>query len=434
MLNLRNTVAHLLALTLLTVSGSSFAAEDDLGSAVSILSRAESVRYDIVTVHRAESGVTEILLSLPFTKHTYSAADHASAGLAVNAVTAQLSKRLERYGATVGYSESQGLPTLTVTVLSELVDQVLPLVVAHWENASFSAKAWNQLLRKHAKEPAPLASAVVENNLMGLSVDQPISTLKHDPRRFSSKRTLLVVGGPHTEESIRVILKDKGVVLRREAHRVHASPQPQAADFFKIFDSLPACTAALESTTVAEPVALYVPMSTTAVSSESWPAIRVAIAVVGTGYDSRMNRDLRQNKGWTYGAGLPVYYLPTHTVGMARTRVKPEHAAQAAQQLVVAMKSLQVSPVSKAELQQAKRTLVENYWSNRENIVHEVRYLADFIGAGMALSDFNSYAASLSRVDTTQIQQSLGSVADSAIVVPVNGQSCWLPLSSTTPK
>lgn len=388
----------------------------------SSLARGQVRGLDVVAVQRPGSDIVEILLSLPPAKHDYSAADFQGAAVAVRAVTARVERELAPYGAMVGYSDNHSAPTLSVTVLAEHARQVLPQVLRHWRQAPMPAAAWARLLVRDAqREQSPAEQ--VEQQLLGLWQDAPGAMPRQDPQRFAASRTLLVVGGPWSLEQLRALLGGRGPAT---GNLLPAAARPALAAA-PVLD-LPACQPA-QWANAAGPVTVFVPVSTVPVSAPNWPASRLAMAVAGTGYDSRMNRDLRQEKGWAYGAGMPVYYRPTHTVGLARTRVQPAHAQAAALRLEAVLASLRSDAVAPAELAQAKRVLVENYWSNRENLVHEVAYVADFVGAGMTLAQFDAYPQALQQVRAAEVQAFSAQVAGTAVAAPAQGAPCRIPLA-----
>ncbi|MDO8414726.1 MAG: insulinase family protein [Agitococcus sp.] len=386
------------------------------------LTHTQTQKHDLVTIERSESDVAVIMLSLPRTKRNYSPSEYESAAVAVKAVAHRLEAALTRYGSSVAYINENGTPSLSVTLLSEHLPTVLPLVTHYWFHARFTPREWQALLTQEAtgsSAPDPLEQAVpmVLAQRSGL----PVSSLTADPMRFDSSRTALIVGGPLSARETLRILGDNSP----QQSITPLPPVPRYAE-----PSVNECDFAETDTGL---TAILLPVQVEAISSSVWPSARIAIAVAGTGFESRLNQELRTKKGWAYGAGIPMYYYPSYSMGLAKARVSANKAQASAQLMKDVLRSLTTSPASDLEIQLAKEFLVENYWTNRELVTHEAAYLADFLNAGMSIKQFEGYADSLTAVSSAQVKEfaiahPVSIWVAKAYAVKANGSLCRLPL------
>ncbi|MDO9177137.1 MAG: insulinase family protein [Agitococcus sp.] len=387
------------------------------------LTRTQTQEHDLVTIEHPDSDVAVVLLSLPRTKRDYSPREYESAAIAVKAVASRLDTVLTRYGSSVAYINENGTPTISVTLLAEHLPTVLPLVTHHWFHTRFNPQEWQALLTQEAtgsSAPDPLDQAVAA--VLAQRSGLPVSSLKYDPRQFDRSRTALIVSGPLSTKDTLQILGDNSP-LRRTVTPPHRIPR-----YLK--PSVSECEFAATDTSL---TVILLPLDVNAVSESAWPSARITIAVAGTGFESRLNQELRTKKGWAYGAGIPMYYYPSYSIGVAKARVTAEKALASAQLMKAVLSSLTTSPASDIEIRLAKEFLVENYWTNRELVTHEAAYLADFLNAGMSIKQFEGYADSLTAVSSAQVKEfaiahPVSIWVDKAYAVKANGSLCRLPL------
>lgn len=387
------------------------------------LERIQTKKHDLVTLQRPGSNTATVLLSLPRTKWDYSPAEYESATVAVKAVTKRLQASLKRYGAYVWALDDNGTPMILVTMLAEHMQTVLPIISHHWYEARFTARDWHALLAQESRDVSDQNSDEKALKMMlGRRSSQAIEKLTHDPLRFDRSRTMLIVGSPLAANQVLQILKDKPspYLSVKPAIETKTYIKPSAAD----------CVFAAGENTITR---IFLPLQVDAVSSDNWPVTRVAIAIAGTGFESRLYQELRTKRGWAYGAGIPMEFHPAYSVGMTTTRVTADKAQAAAQLLKDVLGSLQTSPVSELEVSSAKEFLREKLRDIREQLIHEVPYLADFLNAGMSIDQFSDYANSLGAVTASDVHafvkgHPVSTWADKAYAVKDNGSLCRLPL------
>lgn len=134
------------------------------------------------------------------------------------------------------------------------------------------------------------------------------------------------------------------------------------------------------------------------------PAI-VANSVLGAGYSSRLNQEIRIRRGLAYGAGSS--FDPRATVGpfLARTETKHETAAEVVSIIVAELNRLATADVAENELTPRKATLIGNFGQSLETtsgIVNRVSTLALY---ALPLSDINRYVSGVQSVTAEQVRK-----------------------------
>ncbi|MGZ5445208.1 MAG: M16 family metallopeptidase [Thermoanaerobaculia bacterium] len=131
----------------------------------------------------------------------------------------------------------------------------------------------------------------------------------------------------------------------------------------------------------------------------------VANSVLGAGYSSRLNQEIRIKRGLSYGAGSS--FEPRVDVGpfTARTETKHESAAEVAGIMVGEMSRLSAADVPEAELTPRKAALIGDFAQSLETtsgIVNRVSSLALY---GLPLSDINRYVSGVQAVTAADLRK-----------------------------
>lgn len=87
------------------------------------------------------------------------------------------------------------------------------------------------------------------------------------------------------------------------------------------------------------------------------PAQLLAVHALGGSFTSRLNSNLREDKGYTYGADAWIDAWTRHSRIRASTSVAVEHSAAALQELIIELDRMASSPPSPAEVEAARNGL-----------------------------------------------------------------------------
>ena len=138
------------------------------------------------------------------------------------------------------------------------------------------------------------------------------------------------------------------------------------------------------------------------------PAYMQAIvtnSVLGAGYSSRLNQEIRIRRGLAYGAGSS--FDPRADVGpfIARTETKHETAAEVVSIITSELNRLSAADVAETELTPRKATLIGGFGQSLETtsgIVNRVSTLALY---GLPLSEINRYVSGVQSVTAEQVRK-----------------------------
>ena len=124
---------------------------------------------------------------------------------------------------------------------------------------------------------------------------------------------------------------------------------------------------------------------------------------VGT---SRLGEDLREGRGFTYGA-TSSFYAPSHCPGIwcAAATVPAEQAATTIQDIQVQMERLRSEPVGEEELTHTKNDLIGNSRGYLESPATALSIAVAVQKAGLPARDYESYTSHIAAVTSADVQR-----------------------------
>ncbi|HEX7706820.1 MAG TPA: pitrilysin family protein [Thermoanaerobaculia bacterium] len=139
-------------------------------------------------------------------------------------------------------------------------------------------------------------------------------------------------------------------------------------------------------------------------TDSSYMPAMVANSVLGGGYSSRLNQEIRIRRGLSYGAGSS--YEPRLSIGpfVARTDTKNESAAEVAELIVGEIRRLSKETVEGNELAARKAVLIGEFGQSLETttgIVNRVSALALY---ALPLAEINRYVSGVQSVKAEQVR------------------------------
>jgi zinc protease len=131
----------------------------------------------------------------------------------------------------------------------------------------------------------------------------------------------------------------------------------------------------------------------------------VANSVLGGGYSSRLNQEIRIKRGLSYGAGSS--FEPRADVGpfTARTETKNESAAEVVGIMVDQLGQLSAADVTEAELTPRKAVLIGNFAQSLESTAGIVNRISSLALYGLPLSEINKYVSGVQAVTAADVRK-----------------------------
>jgi zinc protease len=163
---------------------------------------------------------------------------------------------------------------------------------------------------------------------------------------------------------------------------------------------------------------------------------QVTNSILGGGFSSRLNQEIRIKRGLSYGAGSLFDLRRDVGPFTASAQTKNESAAEVAGLIAEELNKLGKEPVADVELGPRKATLIGNFGRSLESsggLVSRVAYLALY---GLSLDEINRYISGIQSVTAQQVEQFAGAhlgASDASIVIVGDAKKFIDPLKKQFP-
>jgi len=132
--------------------------------------------------------------------------------------------------------------------------------------------------------------------------------------------------------------------------------------------------------------------------------LRVATTVVGDGFSSRINMNLREEKGYTYGASMRARSLRAGGAMVGGADVRNEVTGAALKEFEAELKRISSQPVPRQELQDTQRYLTGSYLVGLQSQAAVAGTLARNWMLGLPPEFLTDYVPQVRKVTAAQVQ------------------------------
>ncbi len=139
-------------------------------------------------------------------------------------------------------------------------------------------------------------------------------------------------------------------------------------------------------------------------SDDEFYSASVLNSVLGGGYSSRLNQEIRIKRGLTYGAGSSFVWRGWKTNFGTRTQTKNQSAAEVAELVVTEINKLANSDVLATEMNPRKLVLTGDFGRDLETTRGLADALAELYTFGIPTTELNSYMTNVQSVTDAQIR------------------------------
>lgn len=150
-------------------------------------------------------------------------------------------------------------------------------------------------------------------------------------------------------------------------------------------------------------------------SAPDYLATRLAMSVLGGDFSSRINMNLREAKGYAYGAGAFIRYYPSAAVFRAVSSVRSDVTRESLVELVGEIERIAASGVTEAELERAKASEILGLPAHFENATATLDTYRELAYYDLPLDWWSRFPAALGAVTKAEVD-----AAAKAHLVPVN--------------
>ncbi len=346
----------------------------------------------------------------------------------------QIARGVEALGATLDTSAAWDNSFVSVSIMSSNLPKALGYISDVVRNPVFANDEIERLrqqnldaLRVAMRQPRALAGFVATRVVFGempyghnlggtpesLQRIKRADILAFHRAHYGPANAILVLGGDVTpDKAFALAEKQFGAwtnVGRALARQDGLKPVPHPTPHVVVIDMPQAGQAAV---VVTRPGLSRI--------DPAYSISQVANSILGGGYSSRLNQEIRIKRGLSYGAGSNFDLRRAVGPFLASAQTKNESAAEVAGLVLDEMNKLGKEPVADVELGPRKAVLIGNFGRSLETSAGIVNRIAALALYGLSLDEINRYISGVQSVSAAQVQQFSASHlggADSSIVI-----------------
>jgi zinc protease len=162
-------------------------------------------------------------------------------------------------------------------------------------------------------------------------------------------------------------------------------------------------------------------------SKESTP-FGLAVQVLGGDANSRLNKVLREERGWSYGIGAQSVGEKDRNNSLlyVSTTVQADHTEASIAEIRKIIAELATKPITEDEFQSAKRTMRAQFLNAFESAPVMAGFAASMASQEYALKDLQEYLAELDTVTLAEVNAQAAAIAKSPISLSVAGDKALM--------
>ena len=336
----------------------------------------------------------------------------------------QIARGVEALGATLAADADWDATSIDLSVMSSNLPKAMEYVADVARNATFAKEELEReraqaidALQVELAEPRPLATVVANrlvfgdapygHNLAGLpstlaKITRADLVKFHATHYRPDNAVLLLAGDIKAEDAFRLAEAQFG--KWRNAGRASARPSPAEAGRA---EARPARVVVIDMPESGQ-AAVVVARRGIRRTDPAYMQALVANSILGGGYSSRLNQEIRIRRGLSYGAGSS--FDPRADVGpfRAATQTKHESAAEVAGIITAEMGRLGNTDVLEAELTPRKAVLIGEFAQSLETTSGIVNRLSALALHNLPLADINRFISGVQAVTAADVRKFAG--------------------------
>ncbi|MFM9904357.1 MAG: M16 family metallopeptidase [Pyrinomonadaceae bacterium] len=334
----------------------------------------------------------------------------------------EIAEGMEFLGASINSGAGWNSSFVSVTVTSDKVEQALAIMSDVVLNPKFDEKELDLLksqtldgLTYNLKQPSFLANYVASKysffeHPAGGTPSSIASITKGDVERFyknnygSDLSVLIFSGDIDLPKASSLATSTLGSMTKtgKTAERETLRLSSERPDFSKPFNRL--LIIDLPKSGQAS-VGFFKTTSSQGRKSKIYYSAQVLNSVLGGGYSSRLNMEIRIKRGLSYGAGSGFSWRPNSLNFSTRAQTKNESAPEVAELVLQELKRLKEETVSVGELIPRKSVLTGNFGRSLETTSGLASAIGELYAFGISTDELNKYVASVNGVNESQIME-----------------------------
>ena len=313
----------------------------------------------------------------------------------------QLAEWIESVGGGVGSFSQAEFSAITVSILSEYIDVAYEYLQDVVMNPTFPEEEL-EIIRERTKtalelelsQPSAMAQRHFDEAVYGAhpygkkaTVESVTSITRDDMVAFYQKNCVAnnvlvgVVGDVKPGDVKKAVEKYFGGMQPGTLDQV-VYAEPPKLDKTKIL---------LYHRPGAVQTEIYIGHLGVKANNPDWPAVRVGNRILGGGSDARLFMNIREDKGWTYGAYSSFSRERDYGYFQAHAAVRTEVTDSAVTEFMKEIERIKTEPVSEADLTNAKNYLVGNFPLRIETPDQIAGQIVEYKMLGLGKKDLETY-------------------------------------------
>jgi zinc protease len=265
------------------------------------------------------------------------------------------------------------------------------------------------LVRRH-DEPGAIASTLADHTLFGpahpygrsgFGTDASLRAITtaqlrafHERHYLPNKATAVLVGDIDVATARQLLESAFGEWARRAAldTDVATAPQVQGRTIY-IVDKPGSAQSVVQLGRIGVPR-----------SSRDYYALEVMNVILGGSFTSRLNQNLREDKGYTYGASSGFGYMPVAGPWSASAAVQTNATGPAIAEFMNELRGMH-QPIPDEEVDRARNFLAMRYPAGFQSVAGIAGRIADMVQYGLPRSYFNEYVDNVLAVTRADVER-----------------------------
>jgi zinc protease len=128
-------------------------------------------------------------------------------------------------------------------------------------------------------------------------------------------------------------------------------------------------------------------------------------SVLGGGYSSRLNLEIRIKRGLSYGAGSSISWRPMSSRFVTRVQTKNESAAEVAELTIAQLRSMAQENAAQSELAARRAALIGDFDLHLETDAELLDVISDLYANHLSTNELGEYERNVSSVDLAAMKQ-----------------------------
>ena len=350
----------------------------------------------------------------------------------------QINNEFEKLGSVLSISSDHDAFTFSLTSIKENFERSFELLSKIINEPKFEENDFQREKKKVLDrilqlkdEPSYIASAVFDNKIFEntfyalpeIGYDNSVNTIALDDIRKFYKEILLnseiklIAVGNITEEEISK-LSERFLPANQNSvvHPDILNPTRGKTRFYFV-DKKDSAQSEIRIGHIAKPR-----------EAEDFYAARIMNTILGGQFSSRINLNLRENKGYTYGANSSFNYFQNASSFEVATAVNIQNTGDAVSEILKELNTIKVT-ITKNEIEFAKSYLIKQFPAKFETYTQLARNIVPLLIHSLPLNYYEGYTQKLQQVSDDEIfKAALNNIfTDELIILAVGDKTLIKP-------